>query len=120
MKSIIFSCTTAILLIVFVFVNSFAVRYNIDKISEELEKAPNDIKSADIYSEIFEDYRRREKYVALSISHSDLLVIEDSFAEILGAIEADDEETLIIAKCRIIKALSHLKRLAGVNFDSVF
>ena len=120
MKALITSCTTAALLIILVFTNSFIVRYNIQRISEAIEAAPEHCQSAEIYTELFEDYRRREKYIALSVSHSDLLGIEDSYAEILGAIEADDEDALIIAKSRIIKALAHIKRLAGINFDSVF
>lgn len=120
MKTLIISCVTATLLIVFVFVNSFAVKFNIDKMIDAIERAPDDCSNAQIYEEIFEDYKRREKYIALSVSHSDLLGIEDSYAEMLGAIEADDKETLIIEKSRVIKALAHIKRLAGVNFDSVF
>lgn len=120
MKSLIFSCITAAVLIIFVFVNSFVVGFNIDKMVQAIESAPNDCQSAEIYKQLFDDYKRREKYIALSVSHSDLLGIEDSFAEILGAIEANDEETLTIQKSRIIKALAHIKRLAAVNFDSVF
>ena len=120
MKTLILSCSTAVLLILFVFTNSFIVRYNIDKINDAIAAAPDSCQAGDLYEALFEDYRRRERYIALSVSHSDLLGIEDSYAEILGAIEADDLEALIIAKSRIIKALAHIKRLSAVNLDSVF
>ena len=120
MKSLILSCVSALLLVVFVFANSYAVRYNVEKISTAIESAPDNCSEKETYNKLYEDYRRREKYIALSVSHSDLLIIEDSFAEMLGAIDAEDEDALTIAKSRIIKALAHIKRLSGINFDSVF
>ena len=120
MKAFILSAVIAPVLIIFVFINSYAVGYNIDKLTEGLENAPSNCESKEIYEELYKEYQKREKYIALSISHSDLLSIEDSFAEILGAIEARDEETLIIEKSRVIKALNHIKRLSGINFDSIF
>ena len=46
--------------------------------------------------------------------------IEEELNEILGAIEAEDRETLIIAKSRLMGSLSHLRRLSGINADSIF
>lgn len=120
MKIHLFAIAVAFTVIVTVFVNSFVVSYNIDRLTEAIETAPDDASDSEIYNEIFEDYLRREKYLALSISHSDLHAIEDSLAELIGAVAAGDDDTLIIAKSRVIRALSHIKRLAGVNIDSIF
>ena len=120
MKALILSYITAGLVILFVFANSFTVGYNIDRLTEAISSAPDSCDDGGIYQELFEDYERRERFIALTISHSDLLGIEDSFSEILGAVKAKDDESLIIAKSRLIEALAHIKRLAGINFDSIF
>ncbi len=120
MKTAIAAYAISALLIIFVIANSFILSFNINKVIEKLEDTPNSPNEAQTYIDIYDDYMRRQKYISLTVNHDDLSTIETSFFEMLGAIEANDEESLIIAKSRLLGALSHLKRLSGINMDSIF
>jgi hypothetical protein len=53
------------------------------------------------------------------VSHSDLSEIEGAFAELIGAAEAKDEESVIIAKSRLTNALMHLRRLSIIGIEGI-
>jgi hypothetical protein len=72
-----------------------------------------------VYSEIYDDYRQRQKFLSITVNHEDLTTIETEFEEILGSALADDKENIIIAKSRLIGALEHIRRLSGINIDSI-
>lgn len=114
------SYTIAILITVAVFANSVFLCSTLDRLSERLDAAPSDITAAELYEEIYSDYTKAERYISLTVSHSDLEGVDDSFAELLGAIEAEEQEALIVAKSRLLHALSHMRRLCGISIDSVF
>ncbi len=69
--------------------------------------------------EIYEDFRQSETYISILVNHNDLTNIEDIFAEMIGCLSVGDTDGAKIAKSRLIDALSHLKRLSGVNIDSI-
>ncbi len=71
------------------------------------------------YSQIYENFKRKETYIAITVNHEDMTNIEDAFSEVVGAAEAGDREGMIIAKNRLTDALRHLKRLSGINIDSI-
>ncbi len=120
MKTVIAAYAISIALIIFVIVNSFILSFNINAVIEKLKSTPDTPSSGELYKDIYYDYMRRQKYIALTVNHDDLSTIETSFFEMLGAIDANDEESLIISKSRLLGALSHLKRLSGINMDSIF
>ena len=120
MKSVIGAYIIVIILILFVILNSVIVSYNIKEVIKMLENVQDTSESGEKYIEIYEDYERRQKYISLTVNHNDLSAIETEFAEILGSVEACDYENLTIAKSRLIGALKHLKRLSGINIDSIF
>lgn len=115
---------TAVVLALLVFctvtVNSLVISYNIDKIYDAVLNAPESIENAGVYESIYEDFKRRERYISITVSHEDLGDIRNSFAEVVGAYRAKNEEDLIIAKSRLTEALLHLRRLCSVNLDSIF
>ena len=100
--------------------NSFFVSKTIEDIKEQLEDSPSNTESLSLYSSIFDEYMKKQHFIGLTVNHEDLTNIEQEFHEILGAIEADDKESLIIAKSRLIGSLSHIRRLSGINADSIF
>ena len=119
MKTVIAAYVVLAVIVLIVIANSLILSHSIDVILERLRGAPDSTSAEDIYKKIFDDYIGRQKFIGLTVSHDDLTNIEGEFYEILGAINADDEEALKIAKSRLIGALSHLKRLCGINFDSI-
>lgn len=120
MKAAIIAILSLSIVLISVFLNSFLVSRGIEDIIAKLEEAPSTLESYDLYEEIFQEYTKKQRFIGLTVSHDDLTNIESEFHEILGSIEAQDEETLIIAKSRLIGALSHLRRLSGINADSIF
>ena len=107
--------------LILVVVNSIVLGKVIDSISEMVENADYDdakeIKKE--FEEIYEVFRKKESYIALTVSHDDLTNIEDAFAEVIGAADANDMASVTTAKCRLSDALRHLKRLSGINIDSI-
>ena len=107
--------------LILVVVNSIVLGKVIDSISEMVENADYDdakeIKKE--FEEIYEVFRKKESYIALTVSHDDLTNIEDAFAEVIGAADANDMASVTTAKSRLSDALRHLKRLSGINIDSI-
>ena len=91
----------------------------IDKSEEELTKTMNEYAKEE-YENLYGRYKRYERFIGLSVDHGDLSCIEDDFAEIIGAAKVDDKASLITAKSRLCDRLGHIKRLSGINIDSVF
>lgn len=90
----------------------------------ELEDAVNrfEIDGGDaVYraQELYERFNTAEKYISLSVNHEDLTNIEEKFSELVGSLAVGDINNARITKNRLIDALKHLRRLSGVNIDSV-
>lgn len=105
-----------------VFVNT----YFLDKVIratytavEALEISGNDEQATAEAMEIYERYKRHETYISLSVSHSDLTNIDETFAEMIGQLRVGATEDAEVTKSRLINVLGHLRRLSGVNIDSI-
>ena len=119
MKIIISAYVVLAAIILIVIINSLIISHNIDVILEKLRGTPDSANAEDAYEEIFDDYIKKQKYLGITVSHDDLTNIESEFYEILGAASVGDDDALKIAKSRLMGALTHLKRLCGINFDSI-
>ena len=122
MKSVHFAYTVFAVLVIAVIINSLGIGKVMDSISDELLNAEEkDMSIAEKeYGEIYEKYKKYELYISLSVDHDDLSNIEDAFSEIIGAAKADDARGVITTKSRLTDYLRHIKRLAGINIDSIF
>ena len=109
-----------VLLTLAVSINSLALDYNIEAILTRISSTDESYLSEEEYQNIYEDFTKRERFIAITVSHGDLTDIESSFADLLGAARAKDDKSLIIAKSRLEKSLLHLKRLVGISWESVF
>lgn len=103
---------------ILVFMNSFLSAKLIDSVMEKIERIDTDTTQDELY-EISDFYMKRQTYLALTVSHDDLSEIEDIIAELIGSGAVCDADGVIIAKSRLISALSHLRRLSGINLDSI-
>lgn len=74
------------------------------------------LKDAEI---IYDDFKKKEKFISLTVSHDDLMSIEDAFAEMIGYLSVDDPKGAEVSKNRLTDALMHLRRLSGFNIDAV-
>ncbi len=114
MKSIKTTSVFLFLLICSILANSFYIIKITNELSSELELADNEE-----YREIAEKFQKHERYISLTVSHDDLTNIEEAFAELIGAANANDEARIITVKSRLKDSLSHLGRLSGINLDSI-
>ena len=116
-----FAYITLVLLLSTVLVNSFFI-HRTTKIFADSAKSISTDNCEDAgneFTELFERFRKAQKFINLTVSHDDLTNIEESFAEIIGAAEANDLEGIITAKSRLVDSLEHLGRLSGINLDSI-
>lgn len=80
---------------------------------ENIEKSENEAKA------IWKKFKDEETYMSLSVNHDDLTSIEEILAELIGYLEIGDADEARVIKNRLSDALSHLRRLSGVNLDAV-
>ncbi len=119
MKSVIWAFIIVFLMIILVLLNSIIISYNIKEVISRLESTPAEISAADEYLDIRDDFIKTRKYFSLTVNHDDITDIDCEFAELVGALSAGDDKELMIAKSRLINALMHLKRLSGINSESI-
>ena len=103
------------LTVLLVVANSFVVRELIDGVIDDVENA-----TSEEYEDIFENFRRIEKYISLTVDHEDMMDIDLSFAELIGMAKVGDNEGAEVTKSRLRYSLEHLRRLSGMNIDSIF
>jgi hypothetical protein len=121
MKGFIFSLITIGVVFTLVIVNSIILGNLIDDTIMRLEKIELSVPelAKDELRECYRSFEKREKYISLSVSHSDLTEIDVCFSEIIGAAEAGDIDEMIIIKSRLLNSFKHLRRLSGINIDSI-
>ena len=120
MKSMILATAALLIITVFVLFCSIRVSDIADELYEGLRSIESTTDSADEYFALRTEFLSKRSFLGFTVSHEVILSIENGFDEILGAIEANDEGALIIAKSRLCGLLSHLRRLSGINFESIF
>lgn len=120
MKAVIIAHIILLTVTVSVVINSGVCKVLVDRTINEIEAADDDHASSEDYKKIFDKYMARQQYIGLSVSHDDLTNIEDCFRELIGSAEVNDTDNITITKSRLTGALSHLGRLCGINFDSIF
>ena len=120
MKIVITAHILLLTIITTVVTNSLVCKLLVNKTIEEIDKIDTAQASISDYERVFDQYMKRQQYIGLTVSHDDLTNIEDCFRELIGSAEVGDNDNIIITKSRLTGALSHLGRLCGINFDSIF
>lgn len=67
----------------------------------------------------YAEFKKCETFMSLTVNHNDLTAIEELFSEMIGQLSVGDASGARVTKNRLIDALSHLRRLSGVNIDSI-
>ena len=120
MKIVITAHIILLIIITTVVTNSLVCKLLVNKTIEEIDELDTAQASISDYKRVFDQYMKRQQYIGLTVSHDDLTNIEDCFRELIGSAEAGDNDNITITKSRLTGALSHLGRLCGINFDSIF
>ncbi len=69
--------------------------------------------------ELFDNFKKKETYISTTVNHNDLTEIEELMSEMVACLSVDMTDEAQVAKSRLIDALKHLRRLSGVNIDSI-
>ena len=120
MKAGIFAITVMLLVITLVSTNSFILHKSITEFIKDAEKMS--VSGEDAYSEAEKMKQRfdvKERFISLTVSHDDLTNIEECYSELVGYLKVDMKDEAEVTKSRLIDALSHLRRLSGINIDSI-
>ncbi len=120
MRTKIFAASTIIIIITLVALNTLFLQKEISKIIELVESIDTESENAVVDAlKTQENFRKSENYISITVSHDDLTNIEDGFAELVGCLKVVDSDGAEIVKSRLINSLEHLRRLSGINFDSI-
>ncbi|MBQ8720221.1 MAG: DUF4363 family protein [Clostridia bacterium] len=119
MKHAFISLGIIIALIASTVINSFVLRGIVDTYIERIESAEGGEGAEEFYTALYDEFISDEGYISLTVSHEDLRDIEKSFSEVIAAEKMKDADEAEKAKSRLIDALLHLKRLCGINIDSI-
>lgn len=123
MKAKVFAFSVFFAVLMLVSLNTYFIRQSIDEIILDIEAINLDGEIDEAVragaSELYDDFKGRESYISLTVSHSDLMSINDSLSEFVGYISVGDKDGAKVTKSRLINALEHLKRLSGFNIDSI-
>lgn len=109
------------LLLLLVIINAIYIGH----ITRDFSKRVDEIDSSDTenalkeYKNLYESFKKAEKFISITVSHDDLTNIESCFSDIIGAAEAGMEGSIIIIESRLKDSLEHLGRLSGFNIDSI-
>ena len=120
MKAGAFAICVMTLVITLVSVNSFMLQKSIGELIDDAEDFL--VEGRDAYrnaEEIKRRFENRERFISLTVSHDDLTNIEECYSELIGYLKVNMTDEAEATKSRLIDALTHLRRLSGVNIDSI-
>ena len=120
MSSIKISYLVLILCISFVTANGFYLNYITDELYQRAEEIDvEDTGAKERAEELYNFYEKHQRLISITVSHDDLHSIDEAMCELIGALKVDDADGAEITKSRLCGSLRHLKRLSGLNIDSI-
>ena len=123
MKEKIIAFCLLILVIGFVIGNTIALGKQIDGLCNEAEALKiiaENIRQSEVDAEkLYENFKRKEMFISLTVNHEDLTNIENTFSEMIGYLSVGDESGAKVMKNRLVDSLEHLRRLSGFNIDAI-
>ena len=123
MKTKILAVIICAVTVVSVYVNTYfldAVIGEIEGAVEALEISENNMSDSLMDArEIQGLWERRETFMSLSVSHKDITDVGAILAELVGQLEVGNTDDAKVTKYRLTDALGHMRRLSGINIDSI-
>ena len=123
MKEKIIAFCLLFLVLCFVLINTLVLDRQIKSLYDDtakIEISDSDIQAAERSArELYEEFKKREKFISLTVNHEDLTRIEESFSEIIGYLSVGNADDAMVIKNRLLDSLEHLRRLSGFNIDSI-
>ena len=120
MKVKIFAAVTLTAVIVLVTLNTVALERIVDGTIREIDAFdPYEDGAEGKARDIYERFGRLEVFVSITVSHDDLTNIESCFSEMIGCLSVGMKDDAEVVKNRLRDSLVHLRRLVGINPDSI-
>ena len=121
MKSFRIAIIALILLIVSVFANSAYIKNTSEQFIAGIElinETDPDAARLELNA-LYKKFKKAEKIISITTSHDDLTSIEEEFSEMIGAVNAKEMSEVVKIKSRLKSSFEHLRRLSGINIDSI-
>ena len=131
MKGFLWAAGTLAIVLVLVIVNGIFVQANIRQTEKEIEalavQPPGESEQkhdlplpAEAVREVRLRWEKRLALISLTVNHNDLMAVEEQFATLEGAAEAQDTQAYIVALSALRQAMDHLGELAGTGVRVLF
>ena len=120
MKEKITAVVFLLIVIGFVTVNTIVIDRQIEDTTEQIRAI--DVRSSaakDKVSGIFEEFKKMESFISLTVNHDDLTIIDDYFVGMIGYLSVGDMDEAEVTKDRLTSSLEHLRRLSTFTFDAI-
>ena len=120
MRQKLFAVIIIIIVVSFVIINTIVIESQIDDIQKRVEnliihKENATEEAVDIYNE----FKKKEIYISLTVNHDDLTNIEDYFVELVGCLSIGNVDDASVTKDRLTSSLEHLRRLSTFTIDAI-
>ena len=115
MKEKITSAIIFSLVIIAVTANTVFVQKKLTSIGNSLDNA----RLPDEIEQTYNIFKKNEMLFGLSVSHEDLTDVSEGFVELISYLEVGDSDSAEVAKNRLKYLIEHLRRLSGVNIESI-
>ena len=112
MRSVIISLAVLVLVFSLTLANSIYIE---DRISSYITAIDSYDGSPNFYSNLFEEFKRDEKFFSITISHSELFSVTDTFSELVSVAENGPDDGIEPLKSRLKNALVHLLRTSELS-----
>ena len=121
MRTFIVSLLILIALTVMIFTVSAIANNSLGTLVRQIEKIePDDAALTETVSSIRRAWTRAEGFYNISMDRRDISAIDDHFAELQGAAEAGDRNTLLITKQRLLAAIARIREEVHPNLSHLF
>ena len=120
MKATIFATIALVAVVGCVTANAIALHQKIGEAIEDVTRLDTEDDDALLEAiRIKEKFAEAERFISLTVNHEDLTNIEVGYSELVGYLSEGMTEEAGVTKSRLLDALTHLRRLSGVNIDSI-
>ncbi len=120
LRTKIFAYITFIAIIAIVSFNTYFLDRGINTLLSKTDELNTESDDALMAAETLKsEFEKKEAFISMTVSHDDLTNIEEGISELVGALETGDKEEAAVIKSRLRSSLLHLRRLCGINIDSI-
>ena len=112
MRSLIMASVVLILVFALSIANSVYIEERIDSYISSID---SDDGSPGFYKNLFEKFKRDEKFFSITISHSELFSVTDTFSELATVAESGKSDGIEPLKSRLKNALLHLLKTSELS-----